>query len=79
VLEYALADKPHTFLWLAMMCVISAVMCGRVCGTRFLQAGNRSALLAGDTLACCLRLHFSEGHVKCEAVFDYLLGCTPRL
>jgi hypothetical protein len=42
--EHALADRPHTSLWLVNTYVISAGMCGsQAWGTVFLQAGKKSS------------------------------------
>ena len=62
--EHALADRPHTSLWLAKMYVIPAGMySSQVWGTGFLQAGR-------EFLAHCLRfICISEGHVRFEAVY----------
>ena len=62
VREHALADRLHTFLWLAKTYVIPAGMYGsQVWGTVFLQAGREFSVYASFA--------FSEGHVRCEAVY----------
>ena len=65
VREHALADRPHTSLWLAKTYVIPAGMYdSQVWGTGFLQAGREfSSPLFYASFA------FSEGHVRCEAVY----------
>ena len=57
VRDHALADRPHTSLWLAKTYVIPAGMYGsQVWGTGFLPAVYAS-------------FAFSEGHVRSEAVY----------
>ena len=63
--QHALADRPHTSLWLAKTYVVPAGMYGsQVWGTGFLQAGREFS-----SPLSTLYLHFSEGHVRCEAVY----------
>ena len=58
VREHALADRPHTSLWLAKTYVISAGMYGsQAWGTGFLQAGRE---FYSDSLST-LHLHFLKG------------------
>ena len=55
--EHALADRPHTSLWLAKTYVIPAGMYGsQVWGTVFLQAGREFC-----SLLSMLHLHFWKG------------------
>ena len=62
VREHALADRPHTSLWLAETYVIPAGMyVSQVWGTVFLQAGREFFVYASFA--------FSEGHARCEAVY----------
>ena len=57
VCEYALADRPHTFLWLAKTYVVPAGMYGsQVWGTAFLQAGR-----GFSSSLSTLHLHFLKG------------------
>jgi len=57
VCEHALADRPHTFLWLAKTYVISAGTYGsHVWGTGFLQAGREFS-----SSLSTLHLHFLKG------------------
>ena len=66
VREHALADRPHTSLWLVKTYVIPAGMYGsQVWGTGFLQAGREFS----SPLSTLASLAFSEGHVRCEAVY----------
>ena len=54
VREHAMADRPHTSLWLAKTYVIPAGMYGsQVWGTVFLQAGREFS-----SLLSMLHLHF---------------------
>ena len=57
VREHALADRPHTYLWLAKTHVIPAGMYGsQVWGTGFLQAGREFS-----SSLSTLHLHFLKG------------------
>ena len=57
VREHALADRPHTSLWLAKTYVIPAGMYGsQVWGTVFLQAGREFS-----SSMSTLHLHFPKG------------------
>jgi hypothetical protein len=57
VCEHALADRPHTSLWLTKTYVIPAGMCGsQVWGSVFLQAGRG---FSGSLST--LHLHFLKG------------------
>jgi hypothetical protein len=57
VREHALADRPHTSLWLTKTCVIPAGMYGsHVWGTGFLQAGREFS-----SSLSTLHLHFLKG------------------
>ena len=57
VREHALADRPHTSLWLAKTYVIPAGMYGsQLWGTGFLQAGREFS-----SLLSTLHLHFLKG------------------
>ena len=56
VREHALADRPHTSLWLAKTYVIPAGMGSQVWGTGFLQAGREFS-----SPLSTLHLHFLKG------------------
>ena len=69
VLKHALADRPHTSLWLAKTYVIPAGMYGsQVWGTGFLQAGREFS-----SSLSTLHLHSLKG------TWGVKLGCTSRM